>query len=106
MELEEPVTLRPRRQMTLPRGICEELGLTEGDHLILEVHEGVLIGRPAKAVALEALDAFRRAIKESGVTEEELLESGRQIREELFLEKYGHLFEEEQGTKRSRRRSA
>ncbi len=34
---------------------------------------------------------LRRAIRESGVTEEDLLESGRQVREELFRERYPDL---------------
>ena len=77
--------------MTLPRQVCEALGVGPGDRLVLEVSDGVLIARPGQAVALEALQELQRAIAESGVTEKELLESGRQIRDELFREKYPDL---------------
>ena len=85
--------LRDRRQVTIPRAVCEELGIRPGDRLELRVEDGTLIVRPGRVAALEALEELRRAIAESGVTEEELLESGRQIRDELFREKYPDLAE-------------
>ena len=88
---EESVTIRARRQMTLPRQVCEALGVGPGDRLVLEVSDGVLIARPRQAAALDALRELQRAFAESGVTEKELLESGRQIRDELFREKYPDL---------------
>ena len=89
--MEETIVLRPRRQVTLPRNVCEALGIEPGDRLVLEVSDGVLIARPGRQVALEAVEELRKAIAESGVTEKELLESGRQIRDELFREKYPQL---------------
>src|SRR3990170_4015893 len=89
--MEEQVTLRPRRQITLPRDVCEALGVKPGDRLVLEVSDGVLIARPSRQLALEALRAIQQAFAESGITEEELLESGRQIRDELFRENYPDL---------------
>ena len=88
---EESVTIRARRQMTLPRQVCEALGVGPGDRLVLEVSDGVLIARPGQAAALDALRALQQAFADSGVTEKELLESGRQIRDELFREKYPDL---------------
>lgn len=88
---EESVTIRARRQMTLPRQVCEALGVGPGDRLVLEVSDGVLIARPRQAAALDALRELQRAFADSGVTEKELLESGRQIRDELFREKYPEL---------------
>lgn len=89
--MSETIVIRPRRQMTLPRQVCEALGVGPGDRLVLEVTDGVLIARPGQAAALEALRELQRAFAESGVTERELLESGRQIRDELFREKYPDL---------------
>ncbi len=91
VEVEEAVVLRPRRQVTLPRRVCEALDIKPGDRLVLEVSDGVLIGRPGRQAALDALRAIQQAFAESGITEEELLESGRQIRDELFREKYPEL---------------
>ena len=88
---EESVTIRARRQMTLPRQVCEALGVGPGDRLVLEVSDGVLIARPRQAAALDALRELQRAFADSGVTEKELLESGREIRDELFREKYPEL---------------
>ncbi len=83
--------LRDRRQVTLPREVCEALGIKRGDRLEMQVQDGAVIIRPGRVAALEALEELRRAIAESGVTEEELLESGRQIRDDLFREKYPDL---------------
>ena len=85
------VTLRERRQLTIPRAVCEALEVKPGDWLSLELLEGAVLVRPSTKVALEAMEELRRAIAESGVTEEELLESGRQIRDELFRETYPDL---------------
>jgi AbrB family looped-hinge helix DNA binding protein len=96
------VVLRPRRQVTLPREVCEALDIKPGDRLVLEVADGVLVARPGRKAALDALEELRRAMAESGVTEEELLESGRQVREELFKERYGYLLQRKpKGRKRS-----
>jgi antitoxin component of MazEF toxin-antitoxin module len=86
--VERTVVLRPRRQLTLPGDVCRALGIQPGDRLVVEVKNEVLIARPQSRVALAALDAIRKAFAESGVSEEQLLESGRQIRDELFAEKY------------------
>ena len=102
--MEERVTLRPRRQVTLPRNVCEALGVKPGDRLVLEVSEGVLVVRPGRQAALEALRAIQQAFAESGVTLEELLEGGRQVREELFQERYGYLLKKK--PRGRRRRSA
>ena len=55
---------------------------------------------------MEALRALRRAIAESGVSEEEMLEGAREVREELFREKYGYLLEKDTRRTGRRRRSA
>jgi len=81
--------LRPRRQLTLPRDICEQLGLKIGDRLSITVEGDRLVARPARNVALEALQEIRRLFQESGITEEELQESGREIRKQLSRSRYG-----------------
>lgn len=84
------VTLRPRRQVTLPADICEALGLQVGDRLELSFEgEGLLVLKPRKAIALLALREIQRAFGESGMTEEELQEQARRVRERLSRAKYG-----------------
>jgi len=83
------VVLRPRRQVTLPKDICNQLGMEPGDVLELTVEDSALIARPRKSVALEALKEIQQAFQRSGITEEELQEAGRRGRHEIAGERYG-----------------
>ena len=74
------VTLRPKRQLTLPAEVCEALGIEPGDLLELSVEGQVLTARPKKANALDALREIRDSFARSGITEEELLKAGRGAR--------------------------
>lgn len=85
---ETSVVLRPKRQVTLPREICEQLGIGPGDVLELTVEDATLTARPRKQLALEALREIRQAFQRSGITEEELQKAGRRIRRELAKELY------------------
>ena len=80
--------LRPKRQLTLPRGVCEQLGISTGDVLELSLEGDTLIARPRKKAALEALKEIRQAFERSGVTEEELQEAGRRARQEVTRERF------------------
>ena len=77
------VVVRPKRQVTLPREICEQLGIGPGDKLELALEGDVLVARPKKSIALEALREIREAFKRSGVTEAELQKTGQRIRRDL-----------------------
>jgi len=83
------IVLRPKRQVTIPGDICERLGIQPGDMLELTVEGSVLIARPKKKISMEALKEIQQAFKRSGITEEELLEAGRKVRQEVAREKYG-----------------
>ena len=82
------ILVRPKRQLTLPREICDQLGIGPGDTLELSVEEQVLVARPRKTLALEALNEIQKAFECSGIREEELQESGRQVRREIEQERY------------------
>lgn len=82
------VVIRPKRQITIPREICEELGIGPGDRLELVLNGSTLIVRPKKAIALEALREIREAFQRSGITEEELQEAGRQLRQKFTGERH------------------
>jgi hypothetical protein len=41
--------------------------------------------------AIRALDNIGHALKAKGLSLEDMIESGREIREELYREQYGHL---------------
>ena len=82
------VVLRPKRQMTLPREVCDRLGIQTGDVLEITVNENILTARPRKTVALEALREIQQAFVRSSITEEELQKAGREIREEVARERF------------------
>lgn len=83
------VVLRPKRQVTIPRELCDQMGIEPGDVLELMVEDSTLIARPRKNVALEALKEIRQAFQRSGVTEKELQKAGRRVRQEVARERYG-----------------
>ena len=77
------VVVRPKRQVTLPKEICEQLGIAPGDTLEFNLEGSVLVARPKKARALDAVREIRAMFKASGITEAELQDSGREIRREV-----------------------
>lgn len=83
------VILRPKRQVTLPKEICDQLGIGPGDILELTVEDSVITARPRKSVALAALKEIQRAFERSGITEEEVQKTGRGVRQEISRERYG-----------------
>jgi AbrB family looped-hinge helix DNA binding protein len=88
-DADKKIVLRDKRQLTLPREICEQLGIGPGDNLTLYVEDGVLVAKPNKTIALEALRELRESFKNSGISLKELLANGRRIRKELVKEYYG-----------------
>ena len=82
------IVLRPKRQVTLPKGICDQLGIGPGDVLELTVENSTIVARPRKTVALEALKEIQQAFQRSGITEEKLQKAGRRIRQEVARKRY------------------
>jgi len=81
--------VQKKGQVTIPIEIRENLGLKEGDLVaFIPTEDGVLIS-PQSIVAMRSLEQIGHALKEQGITLEELIESGRDIRGELIKEKYG-----------------
>jgi len=83
------VILRPKRQVTLPKDICEQLGIGPGDVLEIRVEEATIVARPRKIAAIEALREIQQVFERSGVAEEEVQKTGRRIRQEVARERYG-----------------
>jgi AbrB family looped-hinge helix DNA binding protein len=83
------VRVQEKGQVTIPVEIREKLNLRKGDLVtFVETEEGVVI-KPAEVVVSEALDEIGRALKERGISLEELIERGRAIRESIIEEEYG-----------------
>lgn len=89
MELKRTYTIQENGQVTLPNEWREKYGLKKGDVVsFVETDKGLVVV-PRMLIAMEALDEIGKALKEKGVTLEELMESGRDIRGELLKELYG-----------------
>ena len=82
------VILRGRRQVTLPAQVCERMGLQTGDRLEMRVEDDTLVVKPKKGLALHALREIQAAFAASGIREEDLQQSGREIREEIYGQRH------------------
>jgi antitoxin PrlF len=81
--------VQEKGQVTIPAEIRDKLGLKKGDLVaFVETEQGVLIS-PQEVVAQQALDRIGEILKEKGISLEELMESGREIRGDLVKEQYG-----------------
>ena len=81
--------VQEKGQITIPAEIRQRWGLKKGDLVaFVETEQGVMIS-PQEVVAMNALDQIGRALRERGITLEELIESGRDIRGQLIEEEYG-----------------
>jgi len=81
--------VQAKGQVTIPTSIRKKLGLKKGDVVaFVETEDGVFIS-PREVVAMKALQKLGAMLKEKGITLEELMESGREIRGELLKEMYG-----------------
>jgi AbrB family looped-hinge helix DNA binding protein len=85
------IVLREKRQLTVPAELCDALGIKVGDSIDVEVKDGALYITPGRKASLDTLEEIWRIMAESGVTEEELLEGGREIRKELFERDFPNL---------------
>ncbi len=82
------VRVQEKGQVTIPLEIRRRLNLKKGDLVtFIETDEGVVI-RPVEVLVSSALDEIGRALREKGVSLEELLESIRLARGDLIEEEY------------------
>lgn len=75
--------------MTLPADLRRALGLKKGGLvLVTQTDEGIL-SAPQEVLANTLLTQIGQVLNEQGVTLDELIEAGREIRGQLVQEKYG-----------------
>jgi antitoxin PrlF len=83
------VRIQEKGQVTIPQEIRKKLGLKRGDLVaVMEIPEGVFI-TPQQVVATKALDSIGDILKEKGLSLDELIASGREIRGDLLHDAYG-----------------
>jgi antitoxin PrlF len=76
--------VQEKGQVTIPAEIRSKLGLKKGDLVaFVETDQGVLIS-PQEVIATAALDGVSRILREKGISLEEMIESGRDIRGTLL----------------------
>src|SRR5918998_1802976 len=74
------VRIQEKGQVTIPTEIRKKLGLKRGDLVaVVETPEGVFI-TPQQVVATKALDSIGDILKEKGLSLDELIALGREIR--------------------------
>ena len=83
--------MQEKGQVTIPTEIRKKLGLKKGDRVgFMETEGGVLIS-PQEVVAVKAMDRLGEIIKDNGLSLEELMERGREIRGKIIEERYPRL---------------
>ena len=75
-------------QVTIPKTIRELLNLNEGDRVaFLEENRKIMITKASLIALNELQDALSKEAKEKSITEEELLNELKAVREELWNER-------------------
>ena len=83
------VRMQEKGQVTIPTEIRKKLGLKRGDLVaVMETPDGVFI-TPQQVLATKALDQIGNILKENGLSLDELIAAGRDIRTDLLQEAYG-----------------
>ncbi len=83
------VRVQEKGQVTLPSEVREKLGLKKGDLVAVTEIEGGIFISPQQVVANVALNKIGEALKEKGLSLDELIESGREQRSSIVEKKYG-----------------
>ena len=87
--------VQEKGQVTIPVEIRRKWNLEKGDLVaFVETEHGVMIS-PREVVAVEALDRIGEALRARGISLDEMIESGREIRGQLLQETYGIEADEE-----------
>jgi AbrB family looped-hinge helix DNA binding protein len=74
------VRMQEKGQVTIPTEIRKKLGLKRGDMVaVMETPEGVFI-TPQQVLATTALDRIGDILKEKGLSLDDLIASGRELR--------------------------
>ena len=81
------IQIRPKRQATFPSSLLDSLGVDVGDAVEVTLKGKKAIIKSKKQIALDALREIQRIVKESGISEKEMLKNAEKIRKELYEER-------------------
>lgn len=80
--------MQSKGQVTIPAQIRNKLGLKKGALVaFVETKNGIILS-PQETIAMGTLDKIGEIIKEKGITLEELMNNGREIRGKLIKRDY------------------
>jgi AbrB family looped-hinge helix DNA binding protein len=90
----QSVRVQKKGQVTIPLEIRQKLNLEQGDLVtFVETEAGVVLKpvaiKPAELIVAEALDQIGAALEEKGISLEDMIKRGREIRGDLIEEEYG-----------------
>ena len=74
------ITIRDRRQVTIPRIFLNKFGLGVGDKLIVKLQGNEIKIEPLKSNTVDLLTKIHEIMQNSGMSEKEFQESGKIIR--------------------------
>ena len=82
------VRIQEKGQVTILQEIRKKFGLKRGDLVaVMETPEGIFI-TPQQVLATKALDSIGEILKEKGLSLDELIASGRELRTDIVQETY------------------
>lgn len=84
-----PYTIQENGQVTLPKELRREYGLRKGDTVVFERTEEGWIVRKDEPDPMKLLDELGKILAARGVTLDDLIAAGRDIRGEIVREQYG-----------------
>lgn len=82
------VRVQEKGQVTIPSRIRKKLKLKKGDLVIFEETESGATIKPVEVLMTDALDQIGKALQEKGITLEEIIERGRELRGDLIDGEY------------------
>ena len=82
------VRVQEKGQVTLPAEVRRALKLKKGDLVAVETTENGVLLTPQETLATRALDQIGQLLRDQGVSLDDLIESGRDIRGELLAQQY------------------
>lgn len=77
------VTIRDRRQITLPSIFLDKFGLDVGDKLMLKLESKEIKIEPIKTKTVDLLSKIQDVVKSSGISEKKFQKSASNIRKRL-----------------------
>lgn len=80
--------VQEKGQVTIPSRIRKKLKLEKGDLVIFEETEAGILIKPAEVLVADALNEIGRALLASGVTLDDVMASGRALRDGLIATEY------------------